>query len=270
MMLAVTSENLEVDWLEDVSPARWIASRLHPFAQDVGSVIPEGFEAYGRLFHPIEDGGAGRRERWSDLARRNERIAHPEMQFQWISRPPGQRPPEWYDAESGPSWGSLPVPERRILIEVLDRYTSSRDSCFFCVWEGYDPLHEDRPVDWHKAGTLGALRARVRRRRSHRLAPPLPQVELPGRRYYLYRGPLEKALAPLPDDHSPNLWWPEDRAWFVATELDYAWTYVGGSEELIGELLSDDRLEVLPATLSDQPFYDSDLLNRALEPGDGE
>ena len=265
----VASENDPIEWLEDVSAAGWIAPRLHPSVQDVGSIIPEGFEAYGRLFHPVEGGRHGRRERWSELARRNQRIVHPEMQFHSISRPVGQRPPGWYDAENGPSWGSLPVPELRVLVEVLERYTTTRDSCFFCVWEGYDPFDEDHPIEWHEAGTLGALSARLRPRRPRRSAPPLPHVELPGRRYYLYRGPLEKALAPLPFDHSPNLWWPEDRAWFIATEIDYAWTYVGGSQELIGELIGDSRLEVLPARLSDEPFYDADVLNEALESGSG-
>lgn len=265
----MASKNDAIEWLEDVSPAGWIASRLHPSVQDVGSIIPEGFEAYGRLFHPVEAGVPGRRERWSDLARRNQRIVHPEMQFQWVSRPPGQPLPEWYHTETGPSWGSLPVPERQVLIEVLARYTTTPASCFFCVWEGYDPLGEDRPVEWHQVGSLRALSARRRRRRSHRLVPPLPQVELPDRRYYLYGGPLEKALAPLPFDHSANLWWPEDRAWFVATEIDYAWTYVGGSQELIGELISDDRLEVLSARISDEPFDNSDLLNAALDSESG-
>jgi hypothetical protein len=69
------------------------------------------------------------------------------------------------------------------------------------------------------------------------------------------------------EEQSPNLWWPEDRAWFVATEIDYAWTYIGGSTELIDELLADDRLEVLPARLTDKPFYDSDTVNAALDDG---
>ena len=51
----------------------------------------------------------------------------------------------------------------------------------------------------------------------------------------------------------------------MATEVDYAWTYVGGSRELIDELIADERLEVLPASPPDEPFYDSDLLNEALE-----
>ena len=267
MMRVVGWTKNGVEWVEDVSSADWIGPRLHPFTQDVGSVIPEGFEAYCRLFHPVEMGSDGQRQRWSDLARRNQRIVHPEMQFHWISRPVGQRPPTEYNPGPGPSWGSLPLPEREVLVEVLRRYTTVPGTCWFCVWEGYDPLEEEPPVEWHKAGSLGAFRARVRRRRSRPHVPSLPQVELPQRRYYLYRGPVEKALGPLPFDQSPNLWWPDDRAWFVATEVDYAWTYVGGSQDLVDELVSDDRLEVLPARLADQPFYGSDLINEALEYG---
>ncbi|MDQ6617805.1 MAG: hypothetical protein M3083_24425 [Actinomycetota bacterium] len=63
------------------------------------------------------------------------------------------------------------------------------------------------------------------------------------------------------------MWWPDDRAWRVATEVDYAWTYVGGTSHLVDRLLGDERLEALPARLTDQPFYDSDLLNTALDTG---
>ena len=251
-----------IDWAEDVSAAQWIRPRLHPFAQDVGSVVPEGFEAYVRLLHPVET-GADRRERWGDVARRNGRIVHPEMQFHWISRPLGAKPPDDHDRGDGTSWGSLPLPERMTLVEVLGRYTTTVDSCWFCVWEGHHPLNEAE-VEWHRAGSPGARDARRRRRPSRPEVPALPQVELPHRRYYLYRGPLDKALGPLPFDQSPNMWWPDDRAWFVATEVDYAWTYVAGPRRLADALLSDDRLEVLPARLEDQPFYDSDVINAVL------
>jgi len=42
----------EYGWLRDVSPAAWIGPRLHPFARDIGSVIPEGFAAYAVSFIP--------------------------------------------------------------------------------------------------------------------------------------------------------------------------------------------------------------------------
>ena len=46
---------------------------------------------------------------------------------------------------------------------------------------------------------------------------------------------------------APNLWWPADRSWCVATEIDLAWTYVGGPAGLIEAVLGDERIEALPA-----------------------
>lgn len=60
---------------------------------------------------------------------------------------------------------------------------------------------------------------------------------------------------------SVNLWWPDDRAWFVSTDIDFAWTYVGGAQELIDELLAEPRLEILPATLTERITHDADRIN---------
>lgn len=233
----------EVEWLSDPAPASWIGPRLHSFAHDVGSVVPEGFETYARLFHPVEtvEGGIPRRRRWAEVAAAKGRIVHPEMQFHLISRAAGTRPPPGYHRGEGPSWGSLALPERQVLVELLRAGTTTPDRCWFCVWEGYGVL-DDRGVE--------------------------ERVRLPHRDYLLYRGPVEAALARLvhpPLDQSPNLWWPDDRSWIVATEVDFAWTYVGGSGHLIEGLRADGRLEALEATPADQISYDSDVLNAALD-----
>ena len=47
------------------------------------------------------------------------------------------------------------------------------------------------------------------------------------------------------DINSPNLLWPADHAWCVTTDVDTAWTGVGGSSALADELLTDARLEVV-------------------------
>ncbi len=60
-------------------------------------------------------------------------------------------------------------------------------------------------------------------------------------------------------DQSPN------RGWFAATEIDYAWSFVGGSQSLINALLGDGRLEALPARLTGEPVYDSDRVNVELD-----
>src|SRR2546427_269869 len=92
------------------------------------------------------------------------------------------------------------------------------------------------------------------------------RVELPDRKYVLYRGAIDRALQS-PDpllDQSPNLWWPDDRAWFVASEIDFAWTYVGGEDGLIAGLLADGRLEALPVALGAKADSTADRVNSAL------
>lgn len=56
----------------DASIADWLVDAMHPFAQDVGSVIPPGFEAYARVFHPAGKGDEDwEAVRWTDIARAN-------------------------------------------------------------------------------------------------------------------------------------------------------------------------------------------------------
>ena len=224
-------------WLRDVSAAAWIGPRLHPFAQDVGSIIPEGFHAYARLFHPVPV-DPDRRERWSDVAQRNGRIVHPEMQFHQISVPRGQAPTELYGRHE-PRHGTLLLDQRRALVEHMTKATATPDRCWFAMWEGFGGLDDS------------VIRERLK---------------LPKRNYLLYTGEVARALeSPLgPIDQSPNLWWPEDRAWFVSSEIDFAWTYVGGAESLIAALLADSRLEVLPAALTDKVQATGDRINAAL------
>ena len=82
-----------------------------------------------------------------------------------------------------------------------------------------------------------------------------PRVHLPHRDYLLYTGPAE-AVATLAGldgtwGQVPNIWWPADRAWCVASEIDLQWTCVGGPRGLIDAILADDRIEALPATPDD-------------------
>ncbi len=227
-------------WLSDVFPAAWIGPRLHPFAQDIGSVIPEGFAAYARLFHPIEV-DRDRRERWSDVAARTGRVVHSEMQFHMIAAPRGQRPLVDHNPRNQPRTGTLHVEERRILVDHLRGATTTPDMCWFGLWEGFGGLDDGR----------------VRER-----------VELPNRNYLLHSGAIDRALEspmdPFPFDQSPNLWWPEDRAWFVATEIDFDSTFVAGDDRLIAALVTDKRLEALPIALSAKADAAADRVNSAL------
>jgi hypothetical protein len=242
------------EWSDETGAADWIVERLHPFARDVGSVIPDGFEAYVRVFHPARrrDGADVVKVRWAEIASWSGRVVHPEMQFRAIAQPvrEASAPPPW-DGQA-PADGKLSIDDAEALVDLLRSRTSTPERCWFCLWEGYGQWHGGSAVS---GSPPGLIPTEVREGR---------RVELPRRRYYLYRGPIHDATAfcvpPFPQ--TPNLWWPEDRAWCVATEIDFAWTYVGGSSELAAALLGDRRFEALPATITDRFTFDSDLLNR--------
>jgi hypothetical protein len=137
--------------------------------------------------------------------------------------------------------GTLHVEQRRILVDHLRKATTTSDLCWFAMWEGFGGIDD------------GGVRERV---------------ELPNRNYLLYRGTIDRALEtlvdPFPFDQSPNLWWPEDRAWFVATEIDFDSTFVGGDDPLIAVLVTDRRLEALPIALSARADAAADRVNSAL------
>ena len=78
------------------------------------------------------------------------------------------------------------------------------------------------------------------------------------RAYLLFSGSVSDAAG---WEDGPNLWWPEDRAWCVASEIDHNYSYVGGSAELISELLTHSALEAVPAKITDGITYDSDRIN---------
>ena len=242
---------------DQVQAADWIRERLHPFAQDVGSVVPSGFAAYARIFHPASGEGHPALEvRWSEVAALSGKTVHPEMQFHAIAPPDLDPDP--------PREGSLSQAQAKALLALLTRHTATPESCWLCLWEGYGYLHPGATA------TLVAARpplARVRvglKRLQLRWAAPRPpgkhgpRVRLPNRAYLLFHAPIAKALG---WEDGPNLWWPDDHAWCVASEIDLPYTYVGGSQALIEAIVSDRAIEALPARPTDGVTYDSDKIN---------
>ena len=64
-----------------------------------------------------------------------------------------------------------------------------------------------------------------------------------GRSYLLFRAPIEKTSAF--HGQTPQLWWPDDRRWFVSTEIDGFSTYVGAGSDLAAALLSSSEIETI-------------------------
>ena len=251
----------EPHWSSDVQQADWIGPRLAPWGGDhtAAIVVPTGFAAYARVLHPAGIPEHGERlVRWADVAAWSGIPLRPDAQFHSIALPPadpGEPPP--YDSQ-GPREGSLYQPDAEVLAAILRDWTATPEDCWFCVWEGYG-WETARPLFFVASSGMGQPPATAAPPRPGPVPGPVlegPRVQLPKRSYLLYQGPAEAALT-LPAlegtfEQCPNLWWPADRAWCVASEIDLPWTYIGGPRGLIDAILADDRIEALPAAPDDR------------------
>jgi hypothetical protein len=240
------STNVPLTFSANVESADWIRPRLSPFEQRrATSIVPNGFDAYARILHPAQLPSDGRQLiRWCEVARWSGLPLNDLAQWHDISLPqlkPAPEPP-WHG--QGPEEGSPYVADIDALVDHLAAFTSSSERSYFCVWVGYLGL----------GSATFAPRGAPQVKRPMRGAPKAV-VALPHREYGLVEAPLSFAtsLDGVSDGFhkTANLWWPEDRAWCVASEIDLRWTYVGGSGELIAQILADERLEALPVLPGD-------------------
>jgi hypothetical protein len=158
-----------------------------------------------------------------------------------------------------------------VVVSVGVGYTSTPTEAWFAIWEGHGFVPSATRLGWRTPPDDDAERRwreeqRERQRQYDReraatIGPALaaiPRFELPHRVYYLVTGALT-AISNLryPSDvgwRNPDLFWPSDRSWFAATDVDFWSLYVGGSAELTSELVSRsptscefvDRDDLLP------------------------
>jgi hypothetical protein len=174
-----------------------------------------------------------------------------------------------------PNPGNLPADLLAMLCEVLAQHTSTPESCCFSLWEGYGWLDETQQATVVFTKTGASSQESIPARAADPLSPVLraavlnaPRVHLPGRSYLLFEGPLEVATElgwTLADElfipQSPNLFWPQDHAWCIASEIDLFCTLVAGSNELAESLIGDARLEVWRVFADDRVDAGSDDKN---------
>jgi hypothetical protein len=256
----------------DVRAGAWIAPRLCGFGGRVCCIVPAGFAGYARVLHPPADERGGLAS-WAQVCELTGRVAHPLMQWHTIgAAPPTDSPTgavSW--PGSDPEVGNLLPAVLADVFEVLAGFTADPGDCYHAVWDGWG---------WHEGGAMsfGSFHpSGPRRFRPAQPAPPAlpqevlagPRVSHPGRDYLLVRGPLRAALSigrqvtadwRLPQ--SPSLLWPADRSWLLATEIDFDSTLVGGSTQLVQELLQATRLEAWPVGIDDDLTIDGDRINQ--------
>jgi hypothetical protein len=123
----------------------------------------------------------------------------------------------------------------------LAGWTKTPGDCFHGLWAGAvsgmygDPARGISP--WFPASVLAG-----------------PKVGVPNREYMLFRGHLDEvghwgATDPTTGSSkdeelpAPHLLWPADHRWFVATDVDSDFSWVGGSRGLVDAVITDPRLD---------------------------
>lgn len=223
--------------------AAWLSDRMLPAdltrGVRVGDVVPSGYEAYVRIMHPVPTPSGP--TTWTAVAERTGRVAHPRMQWQAITYPaPGHDAPEVLD--DGPSQGAFPSDLMSGLLDILSIHTSTIDRAYFAIAAGTKALPET------DAAT----------------------VEHGGRTYHLFTADLSTAARPLVVDAqgqpvdppvSPHVWWPEDHAWVVATDVDFRSTLVAAPRSCADQILADPTFESFEVGLEDRADLGGDDKN---------
>lgn len=213
----------------DGTVADWFRDQLAPWSVEEGvpvaSLVPQSLEAVAQVLHPwpLE----GRRATWREVAQEHGYGSVRELD----QTRSGHTLPVANDIGTSPTEGDLDDDTAAVLVEVLKEATSTPHEVYVAIWEGWGDIPPDR-------------------------FPGAARITTPGRGHFLLRGPLHGVLHSVSISRAggrpaAGLWWPADRAWFVATEIDFQWTFVAGRQELIDTLIADPRLEVAPARFDD-------------------
>jgi hypothetical protein len=247
-------------WSRDVRQADWIGPLLVPWEGDrypITILVPAGFEAYARILHPVDvPENGGRLIRWADVAAWSGLPLRADAQFHSVALPPADPGRPYPYGGQGPREGTLYTEDARVIAAIAGGWTSTPQNCWFCTWDGFG-WDAASTSALSSGGANGAPPERVAEPGRDPVPAPVregPRVRLPNREYLLYRGPAEDVTATAAldgDGQCASLWWPADRAWCVASDVDLAWTYIGGPRGLIDAILADERIEAFPASAGD-------------------
>jgi hypothetical protein len=241
--------------VEDLSPAAWVQEALKDWPSGrsflVRDLVPPVYEAYARILHRAhrpEDRGQPTGT-WSERATQLGRPLGSETTWHDLTGTKvvdGPARDAWMPTEGG--WSEEEV---RVVVTLLSDLTATPLGCWFAMWSGWGEISGGTsslsPLDRPTNGLRLRWRVRPKPSRARSQAARFKTFALlgGGRSYLLIKGAVDDAsLFDLGYGfRSPALWWPEDRAWFVHTEIDALSTYLGGSQALIDRLVREQVLE---------------------------
>lgn len=290
-----------MEFTADLTDAAWIASRLGAFGT-VSGVVPRGFAAYVRIFHPFtaEADGTQSELRWAELARRTGRVFHPLVQAGGLGVSQGADASGVFETRRSAGAGSADVPDQgwldgkrlTCLIRLLAPATTEPDEVTVGIWVGWAELHPEAlsvftfpPLD---AAELRKLNRRYRAERAAAIDPRLAKavrrqdspdlLHLPDREYALLNGRLSELIDPdwgfsagigwFGESRSPGpqLIWPDDRAWLLGSEIDFDSTLLGCSREVADAVLASPQLEALEVPPDGDLSWHGDQVNPPFAP----
>jgi hypothetical protein len=273
----MTSDDLKI--VDGIDAGAWITPRLGGAFGAVKLHVPAGFEAYARLFHSPSDSD-GKPVKWAEVANACGTTPHREMQWHAILGlssaaelrgtygSPDDSAVRW--SGSDPPTGSMGVETLEALFPILAAHTADASHCFFglCTINGW--------LDFLSSEKLDRLLELPYDRSYVVLAGPLSAVRQI-RRHWSSSGSLEIKLTAeeskeknvntetfhCSSREAPNLIWPADQSWFVATEVDFDSTLVGGSIDLIHAISDSPDLEAWQVETTDSLADDADKVNHS-------
>jgi hypothetical protein len=239
---------------------------------------------------------------WAELARRNGPVMHPLVQWRRLTDDESRMSfADGWDAEQVRE-GFL---EPGVLAELIGAVSDTTDTATGLtvgIWEGWGEL-QGNGVVYTESGeadaeaqasyvadvrnrvapevrevmnTIQKEHARSFRRRRRPSAPPL--LELPHRRYLLFASSVSELSDPSwplsagigwseeTTGVTPQLVWPRDSAWCIATEIDFVLTLVGGPRTAIERILASAHLEAFEVEPTDDMTWDGDTVNETRDP----
>lgn len=220
-----------------------VADRIPNFDYRVGgSLLPADYESYARILHPFCDHFGQWTITWEQVTHWSQRALHRLAQWPLVSTPtsPLSQPPF---SDDEPHAG-LTVSQIRLLVPLLRAGTLTPEHCYFAIWSGYG-LFNSFPEGFIQPAVLS----------------------LKARDYLVFHGTVDDAdqfghsVELDPRTYGPNLWWPADQGWMVATDIDLQSTYVGGSQQLVAQILAHPGIEAFPAGPDDLVSIGSDEVN---------
>ncbi|MEN3122885.1 hypothetical protein [Janibacter sp. LM] len=287
-----------MELMRDVTAGGWLIDRVGDWGL-VGGVAGTGFDSYARILHPVpvtrwdrsvvDEWGMPRlleetRWPWSEVAARQGLTTHPLVQFNRLAdvHEGVELADGWRVGQTQEGFFDLDLLAG--LTEHLAVATTTPDDLVTGIWAGWGQLGERGVARYleERSGWLARRRAQreadiaqqagvapeVRRAVNHG-----PCLQWPGREMLL----LATSTSELADrtwpqraglgaddgmwEISPQLLWPADRAWVVASEIDWDSTIVAGPRSLVDAVLADERFEAFEVDADADLSYEGDTVN---------